>query len=61
VIIPLGNRIGPMAGWSARYAKRDGLFGLFGRRRPVRDLDAIEAEFRSEIESWLRSRESEAR
>jgi len=50
-----------MAGWSARYAKRDGLFGLFGRRRPVRDLDAIEAEFRSEIESWLRSRESEAR
>jgi hypothetical protein len=59
--IPLGRRIGPMAGWTARYAERRGLFGIAGPRQLVRDLDAIEVEFRSEIESWLRARELETR
>jgi hypothetical protein len=55
--IPLGGRIGRLDGKSARYARKTGPLGLFGRRVLVRDLADIEREFRLEIESWLRDRE----
>jgi hypothetical protein len=55
--IPLGGRIGKMVGNRARYAKRSGLFGLFGRRELVRDLADIESQFRREIEAWLNEQE----
>lgn len=57
--IPLGGRVGRLVGNSARYAKRVGPFGLLGPREQVRDLADIEAEFRTQIEAWLRDRERE--
>jgi hypothetical protein len=57
--IPLGGRVGRLVGNSARYAKHVGLFGFLGPREQVRDLADIEAQFRAEIEAWLRDPERE--
>jgi hypothetical protein len=55
--IPLGGRVGPSDGGIARYARRTGFLGLFGRRVRVRELADIEAQFRQEIEQWLADQE----
>lgn len=55
--IPLGGRVGKVVGGERRYARKLGLFGLFGPRIITRDLTEIEAEFRVEIEAWLREQE----
>jgi hypothetical protein len=57
--IPLAGRFGGrIMGRNARYARRTGPFGLFGRRVKVRGLADIELEFRKEIDEWLREREA---
>ena len=55
--IPLGGRVGKVVGGQRRYARKLGLFGLFGPRVITRDLAEIEAEFRVEIEAWLTEQE----
>jgi hypothetical protein len=59
--IPLGGRVGRMAGNHVRYARRSGFLGLFGPRVLVRDLGNIEREFRREIEAWLNEEEHRSR
>jgi hypothetical protein len=59
--IPLGGRVGKIVGGQRRYARKVGLFGLTGPRVIVRDLADIEAEFRVEIEAWLKEQQLESR
>jgi hypothetical protein len=59
--IALGGRVGPMVGGMARYAKRAGFLGVFGRRTRVRDLGDIEGQFRREIDQWLADQERKQR
>src|SRR5438045_3931467 len=57
--IPLPGRFGGRLMVSnARYARRTGPFGLFGRRVKVRNLADIETEFRKQIDEWLRAKEA---
>jgi hypothetical protein len=55
--IPLGGRVGKLAGTTARYARRNGFLGIFGRRVRVRELADIEGQFRQEIDQWLADQE----
>jgi hypothetical protein len=59
--IPLGGRVGRCDGGIARYARRTGFLGLFGRRIRVHELADIEAQFRRDIEQWLEAQERKQR
>lgn len=58
--IPLGGRVGKIVGGERRYARKIGFLGLTGPRVIVRDLADIEAEFRVEIEAWLKEQERQS-
>jgi hypothetical protein len=58
--IPLrehGRIGGGLIGSHARYARKVGFLGLFGRRVLVLPLSDIERQFRAEIDAWLKEEE----
>ena len=48
-----GSLVGPVWGPSVRYARRNGLFGIFGPLVPFRTIESVEAELRTECEAYL--------